>query len=244
MSTVEPTTNTPTTTTAATTASPATATTASATKTKKPAAVKAITGFSSLSDANLVARAGAVVSGMTGNPAFNAPPVDITAFASAVNAYNAAISAALDGGKNAKAARNKQRKLVIRDLKLLAVYVENNCDDDMEVFTSSGFQAKSPVKTANQPVAIPTFRYVDFGANSGQLAVSIKKVNGARAYFARYAVITNGQLGAWTTLTIPNIQTATIVSGLTPGITYAFQVQALGPIGYSDWSDSMTIMCI
>ncbi len=35
-----------------------------------------------------------------------------------------------------------------------------------------------------------------------------------------------------------------ITSGLTPGTIYGFQVQALGPIGYSDWSDITTIMCV
>jgi len=189
-------------------------------------------------------RAGVVVTGLTGNADFPTPPVDMTAFAATVTAYTNAVGAALDGGKNAKAARDKQRKLVIQDLKLLAVYVVNNCNDDLEVFTSSGFQAQAPVNTANQPVATPVFRSVDYGTNSGQIIVGIKKSLGARAYFVRYAVMTNGQPAPWTTVTIPNIQKATTLSGLTPTATYGFQVQALGPLGYSDWSDTTTIICV
>lgn len=32
--------------------------------------------------------------------------------------------------------------------------------------------------------------------------------------------------------------------GLIPATTYGFEVQALGPIGYSDWSTTETIICI
>ena len=35
----------------------------------------------------------------------------------------------------------------------------------------------------------------------------------------------------------------TTISNLTPGATYAFQVRALGRLGYTDWSDSMTFIC-
>jgi hypothetical protein len=34
------------------------------------------------------------------------------------------------------------------------------------------------------------------------------------------------------------------VSGLTRATTYEFQVQALGVLGYSDWSAIETIICI
>lgn len=33
-----------------------------------------------------------------------------------------------------------------------------------------------------------------------------------------------------------------ICANLTPGTTYAFQVRALGPLGYTDYSDSVTRM--
>ena len=35
---------------------------------------------------------------------------------------------------------------------------------------------------------------------------------------------------------------AITVTGLTPGTTYAFQMRALGRLGYTDWSDSVTRM--
>jgi hypothetical protein len=35
-----------------------------------------------------------------------------------------------------------------------------------------------------------------------------------------------------------------IVTGLTPGTTYAFQIKALGVLGFGDWSDVATRMSL
>lgn len=211
---------------------------------KKPTAIKAVTGFSKLSPSDLVNQARAVVKGLTGNAAFPNLPVDLNAFNTSINSLSDAIVAALDGGKLAKEVVKKQRKLVIQDMTLLAVAVQNGCNDDPQVFATSGFTAKTSAKTANQPVAVPSFRYLDYGANSGQLLIAIKAVTGARAYFVRYAVMNGVQPGPWTTLTIPNIQKPYTLSNLIPATTYGFEVQALGPIGYSDWSTTETIICV
>ena len=143
-------------------------------KTTKAAPVRAVTNFSSLLDSLLLTLATAVIKGLTGNTAFPNPTVDLTAFGNTVMMFSAAIAAALDGGKNAKAIRDKQRKLVIQDLKSLALYVENNCNDDPATLTTSGFSVKTPVKTAGQPVVPPAFKTLDFGANSGQITVTLK----------------------------------------------------------------------
>jgi hypothetical protein len=230
--------------TAATTAnSPVPATPAASTP-KKPTAIKALTGFSKLSPSDLLNLARAVVKGLTGKADFPNLPVDLTAFTTSINTLSDAIVSALDGGKNAKAMLRKQQKLVIQDLTLLAVSVQNDCNDDPQIFASSGFTAKTSTKTANQPVAVPAFRYLDYGSNSGQLLISIKAVAGARSYFLRYAVMNGVQPGPWTTLTIPNIQKPCTLSNLTPATTYGFEVQALGALGYSDWSTTETIICV
>jgi hypothetical protein len=33
------------------------------------------------------------------------------------------------------------------------------------------------------------------------------------------------------------------ISNLTPGANYAFQIRALGRLGYNDWSDPITFIC-
>jgi hypothetical protein len=220
------------------------ATTPAGKSSKKAAPVRAVNNFSTLSDSDLVTLATAVIKKLTGNASFPNPTVDLTAFGTEVTTFSEAAAAALDGGKNAIALARKQRKIVIQDLKSLVVYVENNCNDDPAILTSSGFTVKTPVKTAAQPVSAPAFKSLDYGGNSGQITVTLKKVTGAKVYFVRYAPMTAGSQGSWTTVPIPKVNVKTTISGLTPGVTYAFQTQSLGSIGLSDWSDSTTIMCV
>src|SRR5260370_40161305 len=63
------------------------------------------------------------------------------------------------------------------------------------------------------------------------------------SYFIRYSVMNGTTPGAWTTIPGASIQKAITLSGLTPATIYGFQVQALGVLGYSDWSATETIMC-
>jgi hypothetical protein len=222
-----------------------TATTApAATTTKKPASLKAVTGFSKLDPNALANMAHHVATGIGGNSVhFPNPPVEPAALDASGNTLAEAVLAAMDGGKTAKTVVKKQRKLIVQDLNLLAVFVQNVSNDDPVIFALSGFTAKPTGKSAPQPVSVPSFRSMDYGANSGQIAVYVKKVSGAKSYFIRYAVMNGTTPGAWTTIPAASIQKAITISGLTPATIYGFQVQALGVLGYSDWSATETIMC-
>ena len=101
-------------------------------------------------------------------------------------------------------------------------------NDDPVIFAASGFTAKPTGKSAPQPVAVPSFRSLDYGANSGQIAVAVKSVVGGKSYFIRYAVMNGTTPGPWTTVPAASIQKAITISGLTPQTVYGFQVQALG----------------
>jgi Fibronectin type III domain len=222
-----------------------TATTApAATTTKKPASLKVVTGFSKLDPNALANMAHHVATGIGGNSVhFPNPPVEPAALDASGNTLAEAVLAAMDGGKTAKTVVKKQRKLIVQDLNLLAVFVQNVSNDDPVIFALSGFTAKPTGKSAPQPVSVPSFRSMDYGANSGQIAVYVKKVSGAKSYFIRYAVMNGTTPGAWTTIPAASIQKAITLSGLTPATIYGFQVQALGVLGYSDWSATKTIMC-
>jgi hypothetical protein len=222
-----------------------TATTAPAgTTTKKPASLKAVTGFSKLDPNALANMAHHVATGIGGNSVhFPNPPIAPAALDASGNTLAEAVLAAMDGGKTAKAVVKKQRKLIVQDLNLLAVFVQNVSNDDPVIFALSGFTAKPTGKSAPQPVSVPSFRSLDYGANSGQIAGYVKKVSGAKSYFIRYAVMNGTTPGAWTTIPAASIQKAITLSGLTPATIYGFQVQALGVLGYSDWSATETIMC-
>ena len=223
-----------------------TATTApAATTTKKPASLKAVTGFGKLVPNDLANTAHHVAKGVGGHPQyFGNPPIDPAALDASANTLSEAVLAAMDGGKTAKVVVKKQHKLIVQDLNLLAVFVQNVSNDDPVIFAASGFTVKPTGKSAPQPVAVPSFRSLDFGANSGQIVVTVKAVAGGKSYFIRYAIMNGTTPGPWTTIPAASIQKAITISGLTPQTVYGFQVQALGVLGYSDWSTTETISCI
>jgi hypothetical protein len=114
-------------------------------------------------------------------------------------------------------------------------------------YRGNGFAQEEAVQTRidldiSLPVAVPSFRSLDFGMNSGQVVVAVKSVSGAKSYFIRYAVMNGTTPGPWTTVPAATIRKPITVSGLTPITMYGFQVQALGVLGYSDWSTTETIV--
>jgi hypothetical protein len=234
----------------------------------KASLIRAVTGFNALTDNNLLVLAGGVLKALTGNASFPNPTVSLTTFGNDITAYSNAVTAALDGGKNAKSAREKAKKVVVKDLRQLANYVENNCNDEMAIFTTSGFTARKKA-SASGPVEVPTFKSLDYGKHPGQILAWIKSVPGAKAYNMRYGPMppvppaaagstpssTPASAGAtagaapgatpssWTILNVANIKKPLPIDNLMSGTLYAFQVQALGMHGLSAWSDSSTIMC-
>jgi hypothetical protein len=212
--------------------------------TKTPNVIVPQLGFSGRSDADLLKRLNAVHDGLLNNPAYPSPPVDMPGFKAAIDAYTAAVSAMLDGGKSVTIERNKRRADVIIMLRLLGHFVEAACKNEMITFVSSGFvPAKPGVRSPSQPVTDPRIVSVDQGS-PGQLVVTIKPVTMARSYELRYATVAAAGAVNWTTITVPSTKPPIPVNNLTPGGTYTFQVRAFGKLGFSDWSASVERMCI
>ncbi|HLH31435.1 MAG TPA: fibronectin type III domain-containing protein [Terriglobia bacterium] len=200
-------------------------------------------GFTKLVGPNLLSRLDAVVKGLDGNAAYPSLPVDLTTAKAAGASYAASLADALDGGKKALVARNKQRENVIQILRQLAHYVELNCKNDLGTFLSSGFELAT--RNPSQPLTPPTIRKVDHG-NAGQILISVDALKGAYSYEARYGVSgPNGsQPASWQSIGFTNTRSAVTIDNLTAGTIYVFQARALGPLGYSDYGHAVAYMAM
>jgi len=208
--------------------------------------IKPSLGTTAMSDGDLLQRLNKVHDGMLNNPAYPSAPVDMADFKAAIDAYSAAVTATLEGGKATTVERDKRRNDVIIMLRLLGHYVEANCKNDMTTFLSSGFVAAAPAPhTPPQPVTAPLIVSVDQGS-PGQLLVTFKPVAKARSYEVRYgAVPTAAGAGiSWITVLVPSSKPPAPISNLTAGVSYQFQVRAFGKLGFSDWSASVERMAI
>ena len=212
---------------------------------KIPKLIKAAINFTKSLPEQVLSQAQALLKGLTGNSNFTNLPVDLNVFKADLDSYAVSIADAKDGGKKAIALRNKLGEVVIRTIKLLATYVELHCQDDMNIFLSSGFQPRSSTRTPAQPLDQPTILNIDQGP-TGQLLAWIQPVRNAKSYELRYGTVGAGGAApaAWSTLMVPNVKTAVPINGLTPGTTYAVQVRAYGQLGYTQYSDSVTRMVI
>jgi hypothetical protein len=174
-------------------------------------------------------------------PQAPAPPVDQAMLQAANDTLSAAIAAAHDGGRQAIGQRNHAKEVVVKLLEQLATYVQTNCNDNMDIFMSSGFTPISSTKTMAPPVC-ESIRKIVPGANSGQMDVTLMTFPGAGSYELRWGV--EGAGGAppanWTQRPIVKLRPATRISNLTPGTAYVFQARAVVETGYSDWSDPIT----
>jgi hypothetical protein len=214
-------------------------------KTKKVPKIKPLEGYSGMSDADIVQRGTAIETGMTGNSNFPNSPVDLTALKTNISSLSALMADAQDGSKKVIAQKNKQREAVIKMLRLLGRYVEVTSNGDMTIFTSSGFLAATTAKTPAAPLPLPVIKSVDHGAISGEIVVQIQAVPKAKSYEIRYGAVVNGATpSSWTSKAVPGVKPPTGIAGLTPGTLYAFQVRALGKLGWTDWTDSTTCMCV
>jgi hypothetical protein len=210
------------------------------TKIKK---IKALLGFQKTSDADLLKQLNAVHDGMNGNSAYSTPPVDMVTFKKEIDSFTVLITDAEDGGKKAITAKNKQREAMVKMVTLLGHYVESACNDDLATFNTSGFVAATTVRTPAAPLPPATIEWIDRGPLTGQVEAKPKTVDKALSYDLRYGLVVNGATPAtWTTIILPSPK-KTLISNLTPGATYAFQIRALGKLGYTDWSDPMTFIC-
>jgi hypothetical protein len=210
----------------------------------KPKKIKPLEDYGGMPDADVVSRGTSIQTNMAGNLNFPAPPVDLAALKTNIDSLSALIAEALDGSKKVIAQKNKQREVVIKMLRLLGRYVEVNCKDDMAIFRSSGFVAASTTKAPPAPLPLPVIRSVNHGAITGELVVQIQAIPKAVSYEIRYEAVVNGvSPSSWTTKVVTAVKPPPGIQGLTPGTVYAFQVRALGKLGYTDWTDSTTCMC-
>ena len=191
----------------------------------------------------LVATAATIITGLTQNPAFSSPPVDLKTVQAAVDDLNAAIVAQAHGGPAATAEKYHKQEALIALLRRLRHYVEDHCGNDLSVLLSSGFQAAATTRTRS-PLANSSILNVGLG-NSTELVLKVTPIAHAKCYEVQSAAVCAGNTPApWQTAGMFTNSRSMTIDGLTPGTTYTFQVRAIGgSTRYSDWSNPVSRMC-
>ncbi len=163
----------------------------------------------------------------------------LTVVPTAVNALETAVHEALDGGKIAIATRNAARAEMLSLLRQLAAYVTANCNADLVLLLSSGFE---PVK-APSPVGMlpaPENLRVSLTGISGQLQLRFDRVTNAMNYSVQTA---QNPDGPWDDQEL-STSTRVLITDLTPGKVYWVRAQANGSAGPSGWGGPANAMVV
>ena len=203
--------------------------------------VRAVDASRGQSAEQLVAFCGGIIKGLTDNPAYPNPPIDLKTLQAAVDDLNAALAAQAHGGTAATAEKNNKQEALIKILFKLKHYVEDNCENDLAILLSSGFQAASATRDRS-PLANPSILSIDRG-NSDELMLKVTPIARAKCYEVRSAAVGAGNVpGPWQQAGIFTSSRITIAN-LVPTTTYMFQVRAVGAAGNTEWSDPVSHMC-
>lgn len=101
--------------------------------------IKVKTGFSQLTDDDLVTHAKFIIDSMTGNTFYPSPVPNLVVMTKGYEDFVKANKAAQNGGSQKKALKNQRRNSLIVLLNSLAVYVEASYQNNFSIMLSSGF---------------------------------------------------------------------------------------------------------
>jgi hypothetical protein len=194
--------------------------------------------FATLPDTDLSRFAGKVIDGLTKNTQFPTPPVAVEDLTSAKTAFDQAVVKAVKGGSLATAKKNAARAALVDALTKDASYVDINCDEDLSLLLSSGYE---PVSTnrAQRMLNAPQIIAVE-PVQSGQLRARIKADPHSKSFVGRIKEAGGTEFGP--SISFKNSRSI-LFKGLTAGVTYVLELMAVGgSTGQSDWSEPATKM--
>lgn len=200
--------------------------------------IQVLIGFSYFPDAVLLAFAEQVLVAMTGNTNFPTPSPELKVIGDAINNYETALSNAADGGKTLTAIKNQQREEMLKQLKLLANYVELNCNNDRAIALSSGFELKK-ARGHSTPPAVPTGISASQGNLNGEIDITCKPQADAKLFECRYTL--DPTLATWTSVP-PQTNRKFTIGGFAHGADVFVSMRAINSAGISNWSNPISIL--
>jgi hypothetical protein len=193
--------------------------------------------YSRLSDANLDLRAGTVVTGLTGNPAFPVTTPPIAEFGALRTAYSTALAESYSGERNAIAIKNQARIDLLAAMKQLAQNLESLAPGDKVKLVSSGFELGSDGENI-PPLAAPTEFSITDGVNLGELRFSVRRVPNAVSYVHEYTEEIPSETSRWVSKVSSSREH--VFTGLRSGIRIYGRTAAIGRKGQEAYTPVMS----
>lgn len=206
--------------------------------------VKIIVGFSRLTDNALIDKCQHIITSMTANVNYTAPnpaPINPTIATLTTNRTNfvQAKADSNDGkaGIEKTAAKNAKRKILIDSLVLLGGFVQINCQNNVSIALSSGFDIRQSSQPIGQLPKPDNFK-AELKGNPGSMHLSCNSVKGADSYVFEYTPFPSPPNAVWASK--PSSKASVEVAGLNLGMQYSFRVAGIGAFDVLIYSDVIT----
>ena len=167
-------------------------------------------------------------------------PVTAAQLDTANKDLSAKMGATKQGGTTATADMKHSREVLIGLHYQIAAWLEGKAQGDEDVITLLCYDAVEHGYTPQTQLSTPAILAV-LNIMTTQLQLRVSAVANAGSYEVQCRIGS----GAWTGCGSFKNSRAIVVTGLIPGTMYEFRVRAIGgSTGWSDWSDSVSHMCL
>lgn len=178
-----------------------------------------------------------VAAKMTGNANFPTPPGTPAALATLANSYIGSLATATNGTPADTAAKNALQASLITALNQMADYVELTAQNDQVKLLSAGFTLASIVRAQAQVGTTSILSATNIATT--KLELELEVADNAWCYIIQTSTVPN----VWATALIVTDPHDAVLTGLTPGTTYALRAAAMGSHNQiSEWSDTVSHM--
>ena len=203
--------------------------------------MKALIGFGSMLDDQLLTAATTIIAAMTGNANFptpNPPLVDIQLL---LDDFSAKLAAARKrGSPEDTAIKDESIPALVSALQKLGYYVNSVADGQLSVLLSSGFPTNGPSTPSMTPPIVLNVRLSDTN-QSGQMRLDFAAQKKVLVYEYCYR-----KVGApdepWSDRLTTSSSRNNIIAPLEVGQYYEVRVRAVNTKGAGDWSNTAMLL--
>lgn len=198
--------------------------------------VNILIDFSKYSDDELSTESKHILDKMTGNTNFPDATPTPAQLKTAHDEFVTSNAACADGGKNTVLVKNQRRTALESTLRLLGLYVQAHCNNDLNIALSSGFKTK---KEGERYTVLdkPQNFTVKTGPMPGSIKLSVDTVKGASIYLYEWTQV---PVTAQTVWEFELGKTSMLIKNLVQGKEYAFRVAGKGAPNEKVFSDTVT----
>jgi hypothetical protein len=181
--------------------------------------------FRYYSDGAILVFSKGVLVALTGNVFFPTISPGLATLSTAINAYDAALSLAKEGGKANIGAKNARKQELIQILMDIALDLMKTAAGSEEMLLTTGYPlTKTPAPVP--PIGIPVIAKIENGESVGSLVITVKRQAGVRTYMYEWTPEPLTADSQWTGHNTTSIKG--LISGLISGKKYWCRVVAFG----------------